>query len=196
MERIGGSTMAKGGNVIAVYGSPRRNGNSAALAKKAIEAVRAAGGNVEEFYLHGMEIKPCRACDSCRSGRSRYCVIDDDMQALYPKIETCSAILLATPVYWFSVTAQLKLFMDRWYGLNSEKTKALAGKKVGIILTYGDTDPYSSGGINAIRTLEDAFKYVKSKVVGIVYGSANDIGDAEKDAGLVARAARLGKLLL
>ncbi|MCX7024678.1 MAG: flavodoxin family protein [Spirochaetes bacterium] len=181
--------------VLVIHGSPRKNGSSSALAKAAVEGIREGGSPVaiEEYCLHTMEIRPCSACDACRRGAQRFCVIDDDMAPLYERIERCSALVIASPIYWFSVSAQLKLFMDRLYGLNVETTGSLRGKKVGILLTYGDVDPYRSGAVNAIRTLEDAFSYTGSVIRGIVYGTGRDEG---AEAGLLARAKELGRGLL
>lgn len=184
-----------GETYLAVYGSPRRNGNSLFLGTKAVAAMKAEGCTVEELFLHGMDIRPCRSCYACRTGKSQYCVQNDDMAPLYPKIADCSGLLIATPIYWFTVTAQLKVFMDRLFGLNTEKSRCMAGKKIGIILTYGDVDPYVSGAVNAIRTLADSFAYTKSRIVGIAYGTAGDIGDAEKDTRLVEKAVEIGKAL-
>ena len=67
-------------------GSPRKNGNSALLAKEAIAGVKAAGAQVESFYLHGMKIKPCTACDACRRKKQKDCILKDDMAPLYSKL--------------------------------------------------------------------------------------------------------------
>ncbi len=81
------------------------------------------------------------------------------------------AILVASPVYWFTISAQTKLCIDRWYALQGSQGNELAHKKFGLILTYGDTDPYTSGAINAIRTFQDMIRYIDADSVGIVYGS-------------------------
>ena len=75
------------------------------------------------------------------------------MQTLYPKLREADAVLYATPIYWFTVSAQMKLFMDRCYGMFGESNEpsdhVLSGKRIGIVLTYGDDDPFVSGAINA-----------------------------------------------
>ena len=67
--------------VVIVMGSPRKNGNSATLAQSVAEGARAAGADVESFYLHEMDIKPCTACDVCREDTATDCNINDELFA-------------------------------------------------------------------------------------------------------------------
>jgi multimeric flavodoxin WrbA len=183
--------MAK--HVLVFKGSPRENGNSSALAEKAAEGARVAGAEVECFSLHRMDIRPCDACDTCQE--TGVCVLSDDMQALYPKLEKAGAIVIASPIYWFTVSAQTKLFIDRWYAMETPRGNALKGKQFGILLTYGDTDPYSSGAINAIRTFQDMLRYLGGNLAGIVYGTAMDPRDVHKQPKLMQDAFQLGQKL-
>jgi multimeric flavodoxin WrbA len=180
-------------NVLILKGSPRERGNSATLAEKAAEGARAAGAQVESIYLHGLDIRPCDACDLCLEQGE--CVIEDDMHPLYPKLAAADAILLASPVYWFNFSAQLKLCIDRWYAFQASKWKELSGKPFGIILVYGDTDLYTSGAINAIHTFETMCRFLDGRIAGIVHGSLNDVGEAEKHPELLEQAYRLGQSL-
>jgi multimeric flavodoxin WrbA len=179
-------------NILILKGSPREKGNSAVLADQAAEAARQAGAQVESIYLHSLDIRPCDGCDLCDTGA---CIIEDDMQPLYPKLAAADAILLASPVYWFTFTAQLKLCIDRWYGFQSNNWKEVSNKKYGVILTYGDTDLYTSGAINAIYTFETMCRFLKSEIVGIVHGSLMDVGDAGKHPELLQQAFDLGRRL-
>jgi multimeric flavodoxin WrbA len=183
--------MAK--HILIFKGSPREKGNSSCLADKAAEGARAAGAEVEIFSLHRMDIRPCDACDTCKE--TGVCVLKDDMQMLYPKLQEAEAIVIASPIYWFTMSAQTKLFIDRWYALESSQGNALKGKQFGIILTYGDTDPYSSGATNAIRSFQDMFRYIGADIAGMVYGTANDEGDVLKQPELLGRAYKLGAKL-
>jgi len=180
-------------HVLVFKGSPREKGNSSILAEKAAKGATAAGAEVESYSLHLMDIRPCDACDICQE--TGVCVLNDDMQLLYPKLEKADAIVIATPIYWFTMNAQTKLFIDRWYAMQSPQGNALKGKQFGILLTYGDTDPYSSGAINAIRTFQDMLRYIGAEFSGMVYGTANDIGDIQKQPELMAQAYKLGEKL-
>jgi multimeric flavodoxin WrbA len=125
------------------------------------------------------------------------CILKDDMRKLYPKLRKADAILIASPIYWFTVSAQTKLFMDRWYALGSEEEGyALAGKRFGIVLTYADADPFISGAVNALRTFQDAFRFLGAKWVGMVYGSAWKAGEIRRNKGVMAEAYELGRKLV
>jgi len=180
--------------VLILKGSPRKKGNSAVLADQVAAGAKEAGAEVESVSLHNLNIQPCDACDLCHE-KGEGCVIQDDMQTLYPKLRRADAILLASPIYWFTLNAQLKTCIDRWYALETEQGNALRGKQIGIVLTYGDTDLYTSGGINAIYTFQAMFRYLQAEIVGMVYGTALEIGDAEKQPALIERAYKLGQRL-
>lgn len=180
-------------NFLILKGSPRQRGNSAILADRAADGGRAAGAQVESIYLHGLEIRACDACDECRD--TNMCVIRDDMNILYPKLVAADAIILASPIYWFTYSAQMKLCIDRWYGFQGNDWQELAHKKFGIILSYGDSDLYTSGAINAIHTFETMCRYLKSEIIGIVHGSLSDVGDVENHPKLLQQAYELGQLL-
>ncbi|MCA2003044.1 MAG: NAD(P)H-dependent oxidoreductase, partial [Chloroflexi bacterium] len=77
------------GNVLILMGSPRERGNSAALARRAAAGAEAAGAKVESVYLHGLDIRACDGCDLCEGGNG--CVVNDDMQDLYPKVAAADA---------------------------------------------------------------------------------------------------------
>jgi multimeric flavodoxin WrbA len=179
--------------VLILKGSPRENGNSNVLAGEVERGAREAGAEVESLMLHHMDIRPCDACDACQE--TGVCIVKDDMQKVYPLLEKADAILIASPVYWFTISAQAKLCIDRWYALESPQGNALRGKQIGIVLTYGDNDLYTSGGINAIHTFECMFRYIGAEIAGMVYGSAQHIGDVEKQPGLIERAYQLGQQL-
>jgi multimeric flavodoxin WrbA len=180
--------------VLVLKGSPRLNGNSATLADQAAAGARDSGARVEVFDLHNMDIRPCDACDMCHE-QNGICVIKDDMQILYPKLRQADAIAIASPIYWFTISAQTKLCIDRWYAMETSKGNELAGKQFGILLTYGDSDPYTSGAINAIRTFQDMLRYIRADITGFVYGTAMDVGDVQGQPDLLQRAYKLGQKL-
>jgi multimeric flavodoxin WrbA len=179
--------------ILILKGSPRKKGNSSTLADRVAAGASDAGATVESFDLHAMDIRPCDSCDFCQG--SGECVLNDDMQLLYPKLREADAIVIASPIYWFMVSAQVKACIDRWYALEGAGEAALAGKEFGIVLTYGDSDPYSSGAVNAIRMFQDIARYEKASIAGLVYGSANDPGEIVAQAELMQRAHALGQRL-
>jgi len=184
-----------GKKIVIVKGSPRREGNSATLAEQVAAGARAAGAQVWSFYLHGMEIGACDACDACHAEPYRGCIVDDDMQQIYPRLLEADALVIASPIYWFTVSAQTKIFMDRCYALVDAEGYVLRGRKVGIVLTYGDGDPFISGAVNALRTFQDGFRYVGAEIAGLVYGSADAAGEIAANKELMAQAYQLGEKL-
>jgi multimeric flavodoxin WrbA len=182
-------------HVLILRSSPRKRANSSILADQVADGARAAGAAVESFDLHTMNIKPCDACDYCQGLGNGQCAIDDDMQVLYPKLMQAESLVIATPIYWFTISAQAKLCIDRWYALQGSGGSALAGKKIGIVLTYGDEDPYTSGAVNAMRAFQDMFRYVGAEIVGFVYGTASRPAEIEGKPEILARAYKLGRQL-
>ena len=184
-----------GKKILVVMGSPRKEGNSATLAKQVAAAAEASGAEVESVYLHDMEVSPCTACDLCRDDTATECVIDDRMTSLYPKLRSADVLVIASPIYWFTMSAQTKLFMDRCYALGGPQGNALKGKQIAIVLTYADPDPFSSGAVNALRAFQDGFKYVGAQIVGMIYGSASEAGEIRDNKDLMDKAYRLGRQL-
>ena len=184
--------------IIALFGSPRKKGNSTLLANHIILGAESQGATVESIYLNDLDITPCQGCYACQMEGTRGCAVDDDMQAIYPKIVEADALIIASPVYWFNMSAQTKIFMDRCIALYSENPEksALHGKNIAIAMTYGDKDVFCSGCINALRTFQDAYKFVGADIVGMVYGSAEEPGEIAANAGLIQDAEALGAKLV
>jgi len=185
----------KTGKVLVLLGSPRKDGNSAALADMIARGAESAGAQVERVFLHGMKIAPCQSCYTCQKPDSKGCAIDDDMQDIFQKLIEHDSWVIASPVYWFNMSAQTKLFMDRCFALPAYKKTAFSGKRIAIAMSYGDTDPFTSGCINALRCFQDAFGYVGAKIVGMVYGSAMEAGEIKSNTTLLKTAEELGKEL-
>jgi len=182
--------------VLVLLSSPRKKGNSAILAKQITTGAESAGAKVETIFLHGMKIAPCQSCYTCQKPDSKGCAIDDDMQSIYPKLIEADSWVIASPVFWFTMSAQAKLFMDRCFALPAYEKNPFAGKRIAIAMSYGDTDPFTSGCVNALRTFQDAFRYVGAKIVGMVYGSATGAGEIKSNSALMQMAEELGERLV
>jgi multimeric flavodoxin WrbA len=195
--------------IIIVEGSPRPNGNSTLLAREVASGARSLGAEVETLHLHTMDVRPCTACDACQESLEMNCIIDDAMKDVYPRLRAADAIVYASPIYWFTVSGQLKLFMDRCYALtflgpvpgidDSDPVDVvqtdLGGKKFGVVLSYGDVDPFTSGAVNAIRTFQDMARFVGAELTGLVYGSAFAPGEVAGNKALMNQAYDLGRAL-
>ncbi|HVO64872.1 MAG TPA: flavodoxin family protein [Syntrophales bacterium] len=182
--------------VLVLLGSPRKKGNSAMLAEKIATGAKSAGAEVDTLFIHGMKISPCKSCYACQKPNSKGCSIKDDMQIVYKKLQEADAWIIASPVYWFTVSAQTKLWMDRCFALLPHAAEVFADKRIAIAMSYGDNDPFKSGCVNALRTFQDAYGYVQACIVGMVYGSAMDAGEIEKNEQLMKEAEELGVQLV
>ena len=106
-----------GKNVLVLNGSPRRNGNTAALVDAFAEGAAQAGHDVVRFDVALMDIAPCRGCLGGGADAESPCVQKDDMDAVYSAYRAADVVVLASPMYCWSVTAQEKAVLDRLFAL-------------------------------------------------------------------------------
>lgn len=121
--------------VLILEGSPRRNGNSAILSGEFARGAEEAGCSVEKVQIAGKKIAGCLGCNGCyRNGGT--CVQKDDMAEIREKMLAADVIVLASPIYFHSMTAQMKAVIDRSYAFYQQ----LAGKTFYFIITCGAPD--------------------------------------------------------
>lgn len=106
-------------NVAAFLGSPRKNGNTELLLRETIKGIESSGVPVQIFNLNLMNISPCRDCDEC--AQTGICTIDDEMAQIYEAIRNADRIILASPVFFYGVSAQTKIMIDRCQAFWCEK---------------------------------------------------------------------------
>jgi len=105
--------------VLGIYGSPRKNGNTDRLLDKALEGARAAGAETSAVYARKLKMSGCIECGGCdKTGK---CVVQDDMQSVYPRMEEADVIILASPIFFYGLTAQVKALVDRSQALWSKR---------------------------------------------------------------------------
>ncbi|MDR1533642.1 MAG: flavodoxin family protein [Planctomycetota bacterium] len=177
-------------NVLIVNSSPRSCSCSRFLAARVGEGAAGNGHPVSTVEIGGADIHPCTGCDACRE-RPGGCVIADDMAGLYPKVARAEILIFSSPIYFFSVGAQLKLFLDRLYALG---IAGFANKGIGAVFAYGDEDPVKSGCVNAIRMFQDICGYASARWLGAIYASAWD-GAAGPPEPLLKSAGEFGESL-
>jgi len=97
--------------VLILLGSPRKGGNSDTLARLIGKAIEEGGGAVEYVYLNGLNLRPCQGCGGCE--KNGLCVVKDDMGPIYEAVDLSDRILLVSPVYFYGLSAQCKIFGDR-----------------------------------------------------------------------------------
>jgi multimeric flavodoxin WrbA len=112
MEMKTGGEMKR---IVAVYGSPRKKGNTALLLDEAVRGAEEAGAQVEKIHLRELKMSPCLEIYGCKKdGR---CVIKDDFQKVYDLVLGSQGIILASPIFFYAVSAQVKIMMDRFQAL-------------------------------------------------------------------------------
>ena len=109
--------------VVVITGSPRKNGNSAAMAEAFIKAAEEKGHTVTRFDAAMMNVGGCHACETCfKSGKA--CSFDDDFNTIAPHILEADDIVFAMPVYWYSIPGQIKNVIDKIYSFKSEAKRS------------------------------------------------------------------------
>lgn len=153
--------------VLILTGSPRAGGNSDQLAEAFAAGAREAGHTVTTFAAGRSKIAPCRACDTCFS-KGVACSFDDDFNKLAPLLEEADVIALASPLYWYDISAQLKLAID--------KMKAFSGRTLpireSVLLMCGAvTDPEKfDGAVQVYRRITQGSLQWKDRGVVLAPG--------------------------
>jgi multimeric flavodoxin WrbA len=130
--------------IVFIQGSPRKNGNTRAMAAIAIEAARLRNSEVFEIDATQLEFKEpgCISCQKCQQSDKFLCAIDDQAGRAVATLPDYDVIVVATPIYWWSYTAQIKILIDRMYSLSKfsasgEINTLLAGKTFALLATGG-----------------------------------------------------------
>jgi multimeric flavodoxin WrbA len=187
--------------VLAVYGSPRRKGNTSLLLKQAVLGARDAGADVEEVVLRDLKISPCLEIYGCmQNGR---CVIKDDFQELYDKLLACDALILASPIFFYSVSAHTKILIDRCQSLWVKKywiDKIPPGTtplmKKGLFISVGATrgKKLFDGALLTVRYFFDVLNIDLAEV--LLYRELDFEGDVLKHPEYLEKACAAGKNLV
>lgn len=183
-------------NVLGILGSPRVGGNSDVLLDDALAAAEKAGARVEKIILDQKKISGCKDCKKCNE--SGLCVIKDDMLQIHKKILEADAIIHSVPVYFWSMTAQMKAYLDRWCALfdanwrwHKEYYPRMKGKRIALITVCGDANVHTADPI--VHSFKSTVDMTGMHWLGVVMASATDKGDILKDNEARTQAANLGR---
>lgn len=151
--------------IIVLKGSPHQNGTSNTLANEFIKGAKDSGHEIEEIDLAIRDkIHPCLGCDHC--GMNGDCVQRDDGNEILSKILNADAICFVTPVYYFGMSSQLKMMVDRFYARNGAITSKRL--KAVLITTAWNNDTTVMDGIS--KHFDIIFDYLKFQDRGRLYG--------------------------
>lgn len=139
--------------IVCLLGSPRENGNSSTIAKHLCNEAEKLGAEVRTFALNKLQYRGCQGCMACKTGLDR-CALEDDLTAVLDAIREAHALILASPVYYWDVSGQVKTFLDRTFSFlvpdfltHPVKSRLQPGKKLVLILAQNNPDPSSFSDI-------------------------------------------------
>lgn len=132
--------------IISVLGSPRENGNSSTIASRFCTTAEKLRAEVKSFVLNNLEFRGCQGCMACKTTLDR-CILEDDLTEVLEAVRETDVLVLASPVYYWDVSGQLKCFLDRTFSYlvpdfitAPVKSRLPLGKKLLMILTQNNPD--------------------------------------------------------
>ncbi len=142
---------------LGISGSPRRGGNSETLLDEALSGAASAGAVTEKVILNELKFRPCQECDS--PGPEGSCKLEDDLRSVFPRVRRANALIVASPVFFGSLSAQTKMFVDRfqcvWRGRYVLRMEGLTRAKRGgfICVQAGQRKDFFACSRGIVRNL-------------------------------------------
>lgn len=151
-------------NILVVIGGGRSNGNTIQLVDSFIKGAESAGHKTQKILLSKIEVKGCIGCNACRYGKP--CIQKDNFNELVPKITKSDLIVFASPLLFWTLSSQLKAFIERFYCIAQEDSNPLYGryekypvKDAALLMTSAD---------NLFWTYEQAVSYYKFAIINYI----------------------------
>jgi len=176
--------------ILAIVGSPRLKGNTNYLVDRAFEEASRLGADTEKIIVSQYELNPCLGHDDCASFES--CLQKDDANWILDRFREADGVILATPVYYYNVSAQMKAFIDRNYFLYKHDQK-YKSRAIGIIVVGEQIGIEDT--LHTLRQFTDELS-VNENSIFIVTGYAQKSGDVEKNLSLVEETRKLGRQMV
>jgi multimeric flavodoxin WrbA len=129
-------------DIVAIMGSPRKYGNTDQLLDEMIKGAEEKGHNVIKHYISDLDVHPCKACGVCMQGKD--CVFKDDGFKVTHQIADAEGLIVSSPIYFGQMTGDLKVLLDRMYGITHNPLISLSGKVVLIFTQLGPEGYYDS----------------------------------------------------
>lgn len=187
--------------VLGLFGSPRRGGNTEILLEEALKGAEREGAEIERLFLRDLDVTPCTECHGCDETGS--CVILDGMQKIYPKLLEADVIILASPIFFYGVTAWAKALIDRSQALWSKKylvkdpSMGKGGKRrKGFFISVGATKGQKVFD-GAILTVKYFFDALNTEYTGeLLYRGVDGKGEILKHPKALEQAREAGRKLV
>ncbi len=175
--------------MVALIGSPRKGGNTDLLVDAFKEGAESRKARLKKVYLNRLDISGCQGCLSCH--KTGMCKQKDDMQEVYKNMLESDVWVIATPVYWWGPTAQMKTAIDRMYCLCfGENPGIIEGKKVVLITASADVP--KDAARHLLGMMRESFDFLKMKWAGQLLIQAHKKGEVAKKPGELRKASELG----
>ena len=173
--------------VLVISTSPRKNGNSDALADAFIRGAQQAGNQVEKINLYDKTIGFCKGCLTCQS--TQRCIINDDASAIAQRMLTADVIVFATPIYYYGMCGQMKTLLDRANPLYSADYRF---RDIYLLAAAAEEDEHTvDGAVTGLQGWIDCFE--KARLAGTVFaGGVTAVGEIQSHPAL-AKAQELGQ---
>ena len=166
-----------GWKIVILTGSPRKKGYTSALVRAFTEGAESAGNTVTEFFLDGMNIHGCKGCFGGHSGKECPCVQRDDMDKIYPAVKECDVVVLATPLYYWNMSGQIRTAVDRLFALEEGDGNFLRGNgRASVLLMAAE----GHGFEDVLLYYDHLMEHLRWKNLGHALAGGNmDTGDIE-----------------
>ena len=193
--------MAEVVKILGLFGSPRRGGNTELLLEEALKGAEKEGAKVERLYLSDFTITPCKECHGCDDTGN--CIILDDMEKIYPKLLEADVVILASPIFFYGVTAWAKALIDRsqalWarkYLLKDSSLGKEGKKRKGFFISVGATKGQKVFE-GAILTVKYFFDVLNAEYAGeLVFRGVEAKGDILNHPEALQQAYEAGRKLV
>ena len=175
--------------VVAYQASPRKNGNCDILVDEILSAAEANGADTTKYYLDDYKIEPCHACLNCGDGID--CVSDDDGNELLNEALDADVVVFSSPMYYGQMTAQGKLFTDRFYSISRNPQKSLEGKKAVLVFTHAAPTGFYDQYVELTKA--SPFGHMGMDVVDVIdIGEVAEPGDVKDIDDVMSKAKDIG----
>lgn len=177
--------------LLGIVGSPRKNGNTEILIKEALKTSEQEGADTEMIRLTDFDLKPCDGCRVCFETKD--CVIKDDVEVIFQKMEKADCIIVGSPVYFYNVTAQTKTFIDRVGYLQIARARKPFQNKIGGAIAVAGR----SGLMNTLSQIMHFFSSARMIIATpTVRALASTKGAVTKDKRGIETARQLGRSIV
>jgi multimeric flavodoxin WrbA len=158
--------------ILCLLGSPREKGNSATIANRFCKTAEGLGAEVKSFTLNNLQYRGCQGCMACKTKLDR-CALNDDLTVVLDAVRETDVLVLASPVYFWDISSQLKTFIDRTFSYlvpdlmtNPRRTRLEPGKKLVFILSQNNPDRSSFADIYPkFQYFAQAYGFVESHLI-------------------------------